>query len=104
MSRKWPVLVGGNRIQVEIDMKLDQAKLAGVSAFGAGRPSAPALNQKFLVEVCGQTETGTADLLAAYTTGWTIAKLAENAIDPEMPSIKELNRIKLSAASLRLAD
>lgn len=80
-------------------MNIDQAKYAGVHAFECGRPSAPALNQEFLVQACRQRETTTADLLKAYTTGWTVAKLAENITDPEMPSVIELQRIKMTVAA-----
>ena len=74
-------------------MQLNDAKLAGKNAFESGRSSAPALNQKFIVEACAQKETPLIDLLAAYICGWTIANLAENALDGA-PSLAAYEKIK----------
>lgn len=66
-------------------MKIIEAKRAGIAAYEAGKKSAPCLNQEFIKAAC-ESETKTADLLSAYSTGWHIANLANNAI-PGAPSV-----------------
>lgn len=74
-------------------MNAIQARKAGAEAFKNGRPSAPALNQDFLVAACS-SEVDTHELLAAYANGWMIAHLASCAIDADMPSLKALKKIE----------
>jgi hypothetical protein len=76
-------------------VNISEAKKAGVKAFNEGRQVAPALNQAFLFDACASS-VDTAELLAAYTKGWTVAKLAAAATAVGMtgaPSIAALANI-----------
>lgn len=72
-------------------MNTTQAKAKGADAFKAGKSRAPALNQSFLVAA---NATGNLlELMKAYTHGWTIASLANDA-SADMPSVRELAEIE----------
>lgn len=75
------------------DMTEIQAKKEGAQARKDGRPRAPSLNQKFIVAACASA-VSTVKLLEAYLRGWTVAMLAEDATDPNMPSVRELAEIE----------
>ncbi len=77
------------------EMTAEEAKKAGAMAFTQGRPAAPALNQTFIAAACASSQD-TAELLAAYGNGWTIAHLASDAPYPDMPSVVEFNRLMAS--------
>jgi hypothetical protein len=81
--------------QVSFGMTNTEARKEGVRAHKAGRPAAPALNQKFIAEACGSA-TDTLSLLESYNWGYTIAHLAEDEMDLTMPSVIELARILAS--------
>ena len=72
-------------------MQIIEAKRAGIKAYQEGRKSAPALNNAFIRAAC-ESETDTANLLAAYSSGWHIANLAHNAL-PGAPSLTEYTKI-----------
>lgn len=77
-------------------MQINEAKMAGVEAFRAGKGRAPALNPGFTVRAL---EAGNLlNLMDAYLHGWTIASLAHDAPLPTMPSVIELARIEAAAA------
>lgn len=76
-------------------MDVMQAKKAGVAAHREGRGRAPALNQQFIREACA-SPVSTAELLAAYIHGWTVAMLAVGAQDALTPSLQELATIEAS--------
>lgn len=76
-------------------MTTDDAKKAGVTAFGDGRQCAPALNQKFLAAACS-SDVETVALLDAYIEGWSVANLAAKATESGFhgaPSIATLRSI-----------
>lgn len=76
-------------------MTLTEAERRGVQSQFAGRPAPPVCDQQFIRDAVSSS-TSTADLLAAYTHGWTIANLAEAANSIRAftaPSIAELKRI-----------
>lgn len=72
-------------------MKIIEAKRSGVSAYNEGRKMAPMFNNAFIKAAC-ESETDTAELLNAYSYGWTIANLADQAL-PGAPSIQTLAEI-----------
>ncbi len=74
-----------------------EANKAGVAAYQAGNGRAPALNAEFTKAACDSAKQASSklrvsDLLGEYTHGWTIAMLADGAIEGA-PSIAELARI-----------
>lgn len=76
-------------------MNISEAKKAGVKAFNEGFRPAPILNQEFMSAACA-SPVATLDLLTAYSYGWTIANLAEGAVDmghQDMPSVQSLREI-----------
>ncbi len=78
-------------------MNTNQAARQGVEAFRAGKGRAPALNQAFLVAAAA---TGNLlCLMDAYTNGWTVAMLAQDAPLPTMPSIASLAEIMAGEAA-----
>jgi hypothetical protein len=79
------------RLNGEIMMDAEQARKAGAQAFQGGRDRAPALNQEFIRQACATGNV--AALLDAYTEGWDIARLAQDAPLPDMPSVRRLREI-----------
>lgn len=73
-------------------MDIDQAHLAGLRAFEAGRARAPALNRAFTTAIFNQNDTPANDLLEAYLYGWDVANLASSAI-PGAPSLERYREI-----------
>ena len=73
-------------------MTTTEAKKEGIKAFNDGKSCAPALNNRFLVIA---SKTGNlVNLMKAYIDGWTIANLADGAIDNNMPSVRKLAEIE----------
>lgn len=70
------------------ESQIKEAKKMGVQAFNSGKKVAPALNPSFLVWA-SSTGSRLVDLMDAYTTGWSIAHLAEGQT-PDFPSVQAL--------------
>lgn len=71
--------------------QIKDAKKMGVESFKAGRGVAPAHSQTFLKWAIS-TGSRLTTLMGAYTTGWTIASLAEGQTS-DFPSVKSLAEI-----------
>lgn len=71
--------------------QIKSAKKMGVEAHSAGKKIAPALNAAFL-DWASSTGARLIDLMDAYTTGWSVAMLAEGQT-PDFPSVKSLAEI-----------
>ena len=71
-------------------MTTNEAQKAGIVAYMAGKPLAPALNRSFIVPACKSGRF--CEIAKAYINGWTVAHLAAGAT-PEMPSSRRLMEI-----------
>lgn len=70
------------------ESQIKDAKKMGVQAFNGGKKIAPALNPAFLAWA-SSTGARIVDLMDGYTSGWSVAMLAEGQTT-DFPSVQAL--------------